>query len=429
MSKAKFAAQVAQLTADRVPFVLATVVRAKRPASVSPGDTAIILPTGKIEGFVGGACAESSVRLYSMRVLETGEPMLLRLTPEGSDDPPPDGIEGAVIERNPCLSGGSLEIFLDPQLPAPRMVIVGGSPIARSLNELASAAGYDTDSMDDLSPSELTGVTAFVVASHGVGEEVLGDALMAGVPYVALVASEKRGAAVRQSLGLAPELAAQIRTPAGVDIGARTPAEIAIAILAELVVVLHADPDPGRPDSDDDHDESDEAEPAPEAGRSSKRAAAAVTAEAADGQPAGVNGSAPEGDPEPDEAVAGNDRLRLRSAPEPVLASVAKARAAREAAVAAEAAQAALETVEGGQANGHVNGDGGVEVESTPLGLNPDEPLPDGVQIAIDPICGMQVAITEETLYLDAAGSRRYFCGTGCRVAFAAKYATNDAAA
>lgn len=428
MSKAKFAAQVAQLTADRVPFVLATVVRAKRPASVSPGDTAIILPNGKIEGFVGGACAESSVRLYSMRVLETGEPMLLRLTPEGADDPPPDGIEGAVIERNPCLSGGSLEIFLDPQLPSPRMVIVGGSPIARSLNELASAAGYDTYAMDDLSPTELAGVTAFVVASHGVGEEVLGDALMAGVPYVALVASEKRGAAVRQSLGVAPELAAQIRTPAGVDIGARTPAEIAIAILAELVVVLHADPDPGNRDSDD-HDESDDVEPAPKAERSSKRAAAAVTAEAADGQPVGENGSAPDGDAEAEEPAAGNDRLRLRSAPEPVLASVAKARAAREAAVAAEAAQAALEAVEGGQTNGHVNGEVEGEHVAGPPGFNPDAPLPDGVQIAIDPICGMQVAITEETLYLDAAGSRRYFCGTGCRVAFAAKYATNDAAA
>ncbi len=423
MSKAKFAAQVAQLTADRVPFVLATVVRAKRPASVSPGDSAIILANGKVEGFVGGACAESSVRLYSMRALETGEPMLLRLTPKGADDPPPDGIEGAVVERNPCLSGGSLEIFLDPQLPAPRMVIVGGSPIARSLDELARAAGYDINSMDGLTASDLAGITAFVVASHGVGEEVLGDALMAGVPYVALVASEKRGAAVRQSLGVAPELAAQIRTPAGVDIGARTPAEIAIAILAELVVVLHADPDPGRPASDDD-DESDDTAPAPTGERSSKRAAAAVTAESADDQPVGENGSdARRGDAEPEQPGSGQ---------RPVASALGARAGARLGRQGPRRARRRRRRRGGASRQGRARGCRGRPGEraaastararlSRPARAQFRRAAPRGVQIAIDPICGMQVAITEETLYLDAAGSRRYFCGTGCRVAFAAK--------
>ena len=143
MIKGKLATTVERLTADRVPFVLATVVRARRPTSVRPGDTAVVLADGTIDGFVGGQCAESSVRLYALRALETGEALLLRLIPGvGEGDEAPDGLDGAIVEHNPCLSGGALEIFIEPQLPAARIVIVGGSPVARSLEELAVAAGY-----------------------------------------------------------------------------------------------------------------------------------------------------------------------------------------------------------------------------------------------------------------------------------------------
>ncbi len=224
MIKAKLASKVAQLTSDRVPFVLATVVRARRPASVRPGDTAIVLPDGTIEGFVGGQCAESSVRLYSLRVLETGEALLLRLIPgveQGQD--PDDGIDGAIVEHNPCLSGGALEIFLEPQQPAARIMIIGGSPVARALQELAVVAGYEVDATPGAPETDLSGATAVIVASHGHDEEdVLTASLSAGVPYVALVASIKRGEAVRASLDLPAELAAQLHTPAGVDIGAQS---------------------------------------------------------------------------------------------------------------------------------------------------------------------------------------------------------------
>src|SRR5262249_58047506 len=120
MIKAKLSARVAQLAEERTPFVLATVVRARRPTSVRPGDTAVVLADGRIEGFVGGQCAESSVRLHAMRALETGEAILLRLMPGAAEgEAVEDGIEGAVVvEHNPCLSGGALEIFLEPQLPA-----------------------------------------------------------------------------------------------------------------------------------------------------------------------------------------------------------------------------------------------------------------------------------------------------------------------
>ena len=237
--------EMERLAAERQPFVVATVVRARRPTSVRPGDGAIVLGDGTIEGFVGGVCAESSVRLHALRALETGEPLLLRLVPgevqgEGA---PAELMEGAVVEHNPCLSGGSLEIFLEPHLPANRVVVVGSSPIARALVQLVRAADYDCSLASAADAGPLEGAAAVVVASHGSGEEqVLVSALEAGVPYVALVASPKRGRVVRSELTVAPELAAQLHTPAGFDIGARTPTEIAISILAEMVAVHHAHP-------------------------------------------------------------------------------------------------------------------------------------------------------------------------------------------
>ncbi len=244
MIKGELAERARQLSADRVPFVLATVVRARRPTSVRPGDSAVVLADGTIEGFVGGVCAESTVRLYSLRVLETGEPLLLRLIPGDGGTEEEDSIEGAIVEHNPCLSGGSLEIFLEPQLPTARIFVVGSAPIATALATLSGAAGYDVVRVgaEDFHPS--LGDAAVIVASHGSGEErVLADALAAGVPYVALVASATRGRAVRDALELPEELRAQLHTPAGLDIGARTPAEIAISILAELIAERHAHPD------------------------------------------------------------------------------------------------------------------------------------------------------------------------------------------
>src|SRR3977135_91420 len=109
MIKEQLAQEVDRLRSRRVPFVLATVVRARHPTSVRPGDSAVVLADGTIEGFVGGVCAESSRRLYALRALETGEAVLLRLVPGQGEADSDDGIEGAVVEHNPCLSGGSLE--------------------------------------------------------------------------------------------------------------------------------------------------------------------------------------------------------------------------------------------------------------------------------------------------------------------------------
>jgi xanthine dehydrogenase accessory factor len=246
----RLSGQVQELMSKREPFVLATVIRARRPTSVRPGDHAVIRRDGTIEGFVGGVCAESSVRLHSLRAMETGEPLLLRLLPDDvsgadglSQTDGRDGIDGAVVEHNPCLSGGALEIFLEPQLPPSQLVVIGGSPIALALERLGRAAGYDCvrSAPDELeSPDQ---AAAVVVSSHGNGEErVLAQALRAGVPYVALVASPRRGAAVTAELDVADELRGRLHTPAGLDIGARTPAEIAISILAELIAEEHSHP-------------------------------------------------------------------------------------------------------------------------------------------------------------------------------------------
>ena len=229
MRLADLAPRAKELSDRRVPFVHAVVVRAQRPTSVRPGDAAIVHADGSIEGFVGGACAETSVRLHGLRVLETGEPLVLELRPD--EETSDDVREGVVTAHNPCLSGGELEIFLEPCLPAASMLIAGHGPIAEALADLAGRVGFHVTS-PDLAPD----TAAVVVAAHGRDdEELLAEALRQGVPYVALVASPKRGNAVRTSLELPEELRRQLHSPAGLDIGARTPAEIAVSIVAEIL--------------------------------------------------------------------------------------------------------------------------------------------------------------------------------------------------
>jgi xanthine dehydrogenase accessory factor len=202
-----------------------------------------VLADGTIEGFVGGVCAEASVRLYSHRALETGEPVLLRLVPGDGGTESDELLDGAVTEHNPCLSGGALEIFLEPHVPPARLVVVGDSPIARAVEKVAAAAGYDA-ARADAGDVHVSGPdAAVIVASHGSGEEqVLAEALVAGVPYVALVASARRGETVRAELEVPEALRAQLHTPAGLAIGASTPEEIAISILAEVISERAAHP-------------------------------------------------------------------------------------------------------------------------------------------------------------------------------------------
>ena len=132
--------------------MIATVVRVQRPTSVEPGDVALVCADGTIEGFVGGVCAQHSVRLYSLKAIENGQPALLRILPDGSGDDGeenPDPTEeisnedGTVTVQNPCLSGGAIEAFLEPVLPAPRVLLAGDSPIVAALERIGQEVGLE----------------------------------------------------------------------------------------------------------------------------------------------------------------------------------------------------------------------------------------------------------------------------------------------
>ncbi|GGO61348.1 hypothetical protein GCM10012289_03360 [Nonomuraea cavernae] len=243
-----------ELVAGRVPFVHAVVVRAQLPTAVSPGDDAIILPDGSIEGFVGGQCAESSVRTAALGALQDGRTVLLRVLPSGEQDFPDS--PGARVVVNPCLSGGALEIFLQPLLPPPVLWVSGDSPIAMSLADLAATVDFTVRrAAEGRSPD---GASAVVVAGHGRDEQAaIRAALDAGAGYIGLVASHRRGTAVLDEMGLTDDERRRIHTPAGLRIGARTAPEIALSILAEIVATLRggdlAPPGPpatpGSPDS------------------------------------------------------------------------------------------------------------------------------------------------------------------------------------
>lgn len=252
MITAALSRRAQELSAAGVAFVTATVVRAQRPRSAEAGSVALVLGDGTIEGFVGGECAGHSVRTHALLALQSGEPVLLRILPdvvEGSDPARPAGAEtagedGAVSVQNPCLSGGAIELFLEPTLPAPRVLVVGDTPIADAVRRIGAELGLEPVAVDgdDVGGTGFrTGDLALVVAAHGRDElRALRGGLEAGVPYVGLVAGRRRGAGVIDELradGVPEELLDLIDVPAGLAIGARTASEIALSILAKIVAV------------------------------------------------------------------------------------------------------------------------------------------------------------------------------------------------
>jgi xanthine dehydrogenase accessory factor len=230
----RMAARMSELATERVPFVHATVVRAQFPTSARPGDDAIVLADGSIEGFVGGQCAEGSVRVAALEALRERQSMLLRVLPEGEAAFPES--PGAHVVVNPCLSGGALEIFLEPLLPPPVIHLVGTGPIAQAVAALAQTLGFAVEH------GQLDGATAMIIASHGRDEaEQIRAALDAGVGFIGLVASRQRGTAVLAELGLTDAERARVHTPVGIWIGARTAEEIALSIMAEVVRAIRLD--------------------------------------------------------------------------------------------------------------------------------------------------------------------------------------------
>jgi xanthine dehydrogenase accessory factor len=230
-----------QLAAQGASYVTATVVRAQRPTSAHAGDVALVTNEGEIEGFVGGVCAEASVKLFSWTAITRNEPILLRILPTIDDQQGGTGDleDGAVTVLNTCLSGGAIEIFLEPTVPLPRVHVAGSRPISAEIARQGTALELDMVLAGDDPPDVRSGDLAMIVAAHGKGElTALRAALDADLPYVGLVASPKRGSALVQELrdaGLPEDKLARIECPAGLDIGARMPAEVALSILARIV--------------------------------------------------------------------------------------------------------------------------------------------------------------------------------------------------
>ena len=247
--------EIHTLRAAGVPFVVATVVRAEKPTSAKAGAKAVITDDGALTGWIGGSCAEPTVKREAKRALQDGQPRLIRLCPPEKMGQAPQ--EGVIEIALTCISGGTLEIYIEPQLAQPHLVVIGHLATAEALVRLGNAMGWQVSLMGldvsserfpqadhvfdhlDFSKIAITKHTYIVVASHGnYDEDMLVTALQSEAPYVALIASKKRASAILQYLNeanLTQEQIARLKYPAGLDFGAVAPEEIALSILAEII--------------------------------------------------------------------------------------------------------------------------------------------------------------------------------------------------
>ena len=228
-----------ELARSGQPFALATVVWRQGPSSSKQGSRAIITADGELDGWIGGACAEPVVIREAKQVMADGNARLLLL---GSPDQFGGAVpEGMTVVPISCQSEGALEIYIEPVLPVPHLVIVGSSPMARTLAELSRALDWATDlvSPPDFTAGHAGTRSMVIVATQGHGDEDMIERAVAMRPaYLGLVASRRRGEAVLGYLaerGVPQDQLDKVRAPAGLDLGKTTHEEMAVAILAELV--------------------------------------------------------------------------------------------------------------------------------------------------------------------------------------------------
>ncbi|MBI4503653.1 MAG: XdhC family protein [Gemmatimonadetes bacterium] len=254
------------------PFALATVVRREAPSSARVGDAALVTLGGAFHGWVGGSCTQPTVLREARRALADRTPRLIALSPN------PDADRRPSVTAFPmtCHSGGSVDIYIQPVLPAPRLVVFGSSPVAQALVRLGKALGYAVDVVDPEAdratfpeadrvfaarevapPRSKPGAPegepwlCAVVATMGQWDE---DGVRAAVAldpaYLGVVASRKRFAEIRDvvtAAGITGDMFGRVRNPAGVDIRAQLPEEIALSVLAEIVQLRNtAQPEPRR---------------------------------------------------------------------------------------------------------------------------------------------------------------------------------------
>jgi xanthine dehydrogenase accessory factor len=242
-----------ELKASGTPFVLATVVRCESPTSAKPGAKALVTADGELIGWIGGGCAQPAVLDTAKKALKDGQARLIRVSPTKGGQ-----VEAGIIDFGmTCHSGGTLDIFIDPVIARPALLIIGASPAAQTLGMLAHHAGFAVHAafpgadaemfpqavqiIDGLELETLRcGLPPMVVvATQGKRDEPgLEAALTTASPYIAFIASERKADKLRAYLkerGQDPVRVDAIISPAGVEIGAVTPEEIAVSVLAGLI--------------------------------------------------------------------------------------------------------------------------------------------------------------------------------------------------
>jgi xanthine dehydrogenase accessory factor len=251
----------AELARKGEPFVMAVVVRREPASSAQVGNASLITEAGECHGWLGGSCIQSTVIREALAALKGSAPRLISLSP----NPDADRRAGVLAFPMTCHSGGSVDIYLDPVLPAARLLIFGVSPAAQALARLGKVMGYAVDVADpdadreafpdadrivetirkeDLEGRPQHGRFFAVVATLGQHDEEAARAALALDPaYLGVVASRTRFAQIRETLlagGVSAAALDRIANPAGLDIGARAPEEVALSILAEIVKVRRA---------------------------------------------------------------------------------------------------------------------------------------------------------------------------------------------
>jgi xanthine dehydrogenase accessory factor len=239
-------------------FALATVVRCESPTSAKPGAKALVTFEGEFFGWIGGGCAQPAVIKTVQDCIKKGHSQLIRVTPTVQT-----ALEDSIVKFNmACHSGGTLDIFIEPITVKPLLLIIGASPVAQALSTIASMSGFEVTVAAEgtskaLFPSEVTVIDSLeivdgyfnrmpyvVVSTQGKRDEAgLKTALKIASPYTALVASSKKAKKLMEAVGkmnLSVEAIDKVRFPGGIEIGANTPEEIAVALLAQLIQVKNS---------------------------------------------------------------------------------------------------------------------------------------------------------------------------------------------
>ena len=413
-----------ELAGRREGFALATVVRREPPSSARVGDSAVVTPDGEFHGWLGGSCTRPTVIREALAALADGAPRLIGIVRD------PDSASGAraglTVFPMACHSGGSVEIYIEPMLPARRLLVFGVSPTARALARLAAVLGYrveavDPEASETLFPDASRLVTRdesieppgpgqdaarcfAVVATLGQRDEEAAWAASRLMPaYVGVVASRKRFGQIRETLaarGAAAEQLDRIANPAGLDIGAETPEEIALSILAEITrrgrarrSARDAASAPAGADTGRDS--------AP-AGAATGRDSAPVAVVAATGGDPGLAEAVTDAGRDPGPAEAGTD-TGPDSAPAAAIADTGGDPGL---------AEAVTDT-------GRDPGLGEVATDAG-RGLLPAT-APTDPETARDPVCGMDVAVAPASHHADVGGTTWYFCCAHCREQFVAQ--------